>query len=96
MTVDFNGEVVEVADAAGAPAPLFVLPNGGGWAYGGFRLDRRSLAYLMASVHELPDPVTRGAAWVTLWEALVDGSVTAAAVRQAGADGVAASRPTNS
>ncbi len=79
MTVDFNGEVVEVADAAGAPAPLFVLPNAGGWSYGGFRLDRRSLAYLMASVHKLPDPVTRGAAWVTLWEALVDGSVTASA-----------------
>ena len=79
LTVDFNGEVVEVADAAGAPAPLFVLPNAGGWSYGGFRLDRRSLAYLMAAVHKLPDPVTRGAAWVTLWEALVDGSVPAAA-----------------
>ena len=30
------------------PAPLYVLPNGGGWAYGGFHLDRTSLDYLAA------------------------------------------------
>jgi aminopeptidase N len=79
ITVDVDREVVEVPEATGAPAPLFVLPNAGGWAYGGFRLDRRSLAYLSTSLHKLPDPVTRGAAWVTLWDALQYGSIDAAA-----------------
>jgi aminopeptidase N len=79
LTVNLNGPVVEVKEAAGLPAPLFVLPNGGGWAYGAFRLDERSLAYLTTSIAKLPDPVTRGAAWVTLWESLEDGRVSAPA-----------------
>ena len=37
------------ATRSGLPAPLFVLPNGGGWAYGDFVLDAASLA--------LPDAV---------------------------------------
>ena len=57
------------------PAPLFVLPNGGGWAYGGFHLDRTSLDYLAHSLPELSDPLTRGAAWVTLWDAMLDHAV---------------------
>ena len=72
IAVPFNTATVEVPEAVGLPAPLFVLPNGGGWAYGGFTLDARSLAYLSTSVAKLPDPVTRGAAWVTLWDALQD------------------------
>ena len=72
ITVPFNAATVDVPEAVGLPAPLFVLPNGGGWAYGSFTLDTRSLAYLSTSVARLPDPVTRGAAWVTLWDALQD------------------------
>ena len=49
------------------PAPLFVLPNGGGWAYGGSHLDKTSLDYLSHSLPELTDALTRGSAWVTLW-----------------------------
>ena len=77
LGVPLDGPVAEATQAIGMPAPRFVLPNGGGWAYGGFTLDQRSLAYLSSSVAKLPDPVTRGAAWVTLWEALQDGDITA-------------------
>jgi aminopeptidase N len=59
------------------PAPLYVLPNGGGWAYGGFVLDKGSLEYFSQHLHEIRDPLTRGAAWVTMWDALLNGQVTA-------------------
>jgi aminopeptidase N len=69
------GASVTVPAAAGMPAPLYVLPNGGGWAYGGFHLDTGSLGYLSRSMPELPDPLIRGAAWVTLWDALLEHAV---------------------
>ena len=74
---------VEVPEAVGLPAPLYVLPNGGGWAYGGFALDARSLAYLSTSAAaSCPIPLTRGAAWVTLWDALLDQRISRRAVRR--------------
>ena len=57
------------------PAPRFVLPNGGGWAYGDFTLDKTTLAYLTTNLPDIADPLTRGSAWVTLWDALLDGQV---------------------
>ncbi|HUU33967.1 MAG TPA: hypothetical protein VMW48_07870, partial [Vicinamibacterales bacterium] len=68
---------VTVPEVVGWPAPAYVLPNGGGWAYGGFVLDQRSRDYLATRVGDIADPLTRGAAWVTLWEALLDRSVPA-------------------
>ncbi len=70
LTVSVDSASVEIAEAVGLPAPLYILPNGGGWAYGGFRLDTASQEYLARSLPDLPDPLTRGAAWVTMWEAL--------------------------
>ncbi|HXG90426.1 MAG TPA: M1 family aminopeptidase [Vicinamibacterales bacterium] len=75
ITVPFDGEVAEVPQAAFMSAPLYILPVAGGWSYGGFTLDRASLSYLTTSLPELPDPVTRGAAWVTLWDALLEHTV---------------------
>ena len=57
------------------PAPRYVLPNGGGWAYGGFTLDKTTLGWLMTNLPDLGDPLARGSAWVTLWDALLDGHV---------------------
>ena len=40
VVVPLDGaRAVEARDAVGRPAPLYVLPNGGGWAYGAFVLD---------------------------------------------------------
>jgi aminopeptidase N len=79
VRAEINGARAEASTAAGLPTPLFVLPNGGGWAYGGFTLDRRSLEYLSTHVDDIADPLTRGAAWVSLWDALLNRQLPPAA-----------------
>jgi aminopeptidase N len=76
LTVEMTGREVEVPQMTGAKAPRYVLPNGAGWAYGGFTLDKTTLAWLMANLPDVADPLTRGSAWVTIWDALLDGHVT--------------------
>ena len=39
LNVDLSGRRDRGAAGRGMPAPLYVLPNGGGWGYGDFRLD---------------------------------------------------------
>jgi aminopeptidase N len=66
---------VEVGDWIGRGVPDFVLPNGGGFEYGHFHLDERSLRYLMESLPNISDAKTRGIAWVTLWDAFLEREV---------------------
>ena len=77
IIVGLDGARAVVPEVVGWPAPRYVLPTGGGWAYGGFVLDPMSRGFLARSVGELADPLTRGAAWVTLWESMLDGTVPA-------------------
>jgi len=79
IVVDMNAATVEVPQVVGTPAPAYILPSAGGWAYGSFALDRATIAYLSTSLPEIDDPLTRGSAWVTLWDALLDGQVPPAA-----------------
>jgi aminopeptidase N len=72
LSTTLDGPIAEVKDARGLPTPRFVLPNGEGWAYGDIELDAMSLAYLMRSLPDVSDPLVRGSAWVTLWDALLD------------------------
>jgi aminopeptidase N len=55
----------------GLPAPDFVLPNGHGLAYGEFHLDEPSLSWLLTHLPEVPDALTRGSAWLTLWDEML-------------------------
>ena len=71
---------VDVATARGLPAPRFVLPGGGGIAYGGFELDSMTREYLLHHLADIPDALTRGSAMVTLWEDMLDGRSRAADV----------------
>ena len=58
------------------PSPAaFVLPNGGGLGYGLFVLDSASRAWLIDRLPEIPDALTRGAAWVTLWDNMLESHV---------------------
>jgi len=75
LIVEMTGREVDVPKAAGMPAPRYVLPTGGGWAYGDFVLDKTTREYLMTNLPDIADTLTRGAAWVTLWDALLDGQV---------------------
>jgi aminopeptidase N len=62
-------------DWAGRTRPNFVLPNASGIEYGHFRLDPESVVYLMANLPDLENPLTRGIAWVTLWDGMLEGEI---------------------
>ena len=75
VPLELSGARTVMPDLTTMSALRFVLPTGGGLAYGDVTLDERSRAYLLQHVSELEDPVARGAAWVTLWEEMLDGRV---------------------
>jgi aminopeptidase N len=77
LAVDAKSASIDVAGAAGLPAPVFVLPSGHGLGYGLFVLDQASRTYLLAHVEDIADPLTRGVAWVTLWDNLLERRVSA-------------------
>jgi aminopeptidase N len=72
LPVYVNSASTTIAEAEGMPRPLFVLPNGAGLGYGLFILDEDSRTYLLRHLEAIPDPLTRGSAWVTLWENLME------------------------
>ena len=74
FVVQLKAARVDVPAARGAPA-AFVLANGGGIAYGEIHLDPASLSWLTAHVASVQDEITRGSAWVTLWDAVLDGEL---------------------
>jgi len=75
IPVQLNAPRVNVPTARGVPA-RFVLANGGGIAYGEIHLDPASLSWLTSNVSSIKDELTRGSAWVTLWDAVLDNEVT--------------------
>jgi aminopeptidase N len=80
VPVTIAGAETDVPQVRGLPAPSFVLPSGAGVGYGGFELDAATLAYLLKSLPDIHDPLTRGTAWVTLWEQMLERRVTPASV----------------
>ncbi|HEY3092384.1 MAG TPA: M1 family aminopeptidase [Vicinamibacterales bacterium] len=75
LAVYANARQTVVREAAGLPKPLFILPNGAGLGYGLFLLDEDSARYLLANMPTVGDALTRGAAWVTLWDNVLEGRV---------------------
>ena len=75
LPVDMRTATAVVPGVEAQARPRFVLPNGGGLGYGLFVLDDVSRTYLVDHVEQLPDPLTRGSAWVTLWDNLLEGAV---------------------
>jgi aminopeptidase N len=72
-----HGSVTNVIAARGKKRPLYVLPNGGGpngggLGYGLFVLDEETRRYLAGHIEDIPDALTRGSAWVDLWENLLE------------------------
>jgi aminopeptidase N len=78
LRVQLDRERVDVEEARGLHAPRYVLPNGAGVGYGEFRLDARSQAWLVAHLPSVPEAITRGSSWVTLWDAMLGGEVAPA------------------
>jgi aminopeptidase N len=80
VPVDITRERTAVRVPRGLGPPLYVLPSGDGLGYGLFLLDDASRDYLLAHIERITDAVTRGAAWVTLWDNLVERRVDADAL----------------
>lgn len=76
LPVYMSDATAAVADAVGSPAPSYILAGGGGLGYGLFLLDDSSRDYLLQHLEDIADPLTRGSAWVTLWENLVEQRVS--------------------
>jgi aminopeptidase N len=74
---------ITVPDAKGLARPLYVLPSGAGLGYGLFLLDPASRDYLLNHIEDVPDALTRGAAWVTLWDNLLEAQVAPSAFADA-------------
>jgi aminopeptidase N len=74
VPVELTGQRTAVNEATSLDVD-FVLPNGGGLAYGDIVLDEVSRRYLLDQFTELNDPLTRGAGWVALWEEMLDGRI---------------------
>jgi aminopeptidase N len=72
VSARLEGLRTDVSGARDLPEPLFVLPSGAGIGYGDFHLDAQSLAWLSRYLPEIGDALTRGTAWVALWESLLD------------------------
>jgi aminopeptidase N len=75
LPVTVSSATMVIPRAAGMPQPLYVLAGGAGLGYGLFILDDASRQYLLDHLADIPDPLTRGSAWVTLWDNLVEGRV---------------------
>jgi aminopeptidase N len=75
VSVYANARETRVREAEGLPAPSFVLASGGGLGYGLFVLDEASAAYLLAHVAQVGDALTRGAAWVTMWDNVLEARI---------------------
>jgi aminopeptidase N len=76
LGVSVNGTVTNISNARGMKRPLYILPNGGGLGYGLFILDEDTRRYLTGHIEDIPDALTRGSAWVDLWENLLERRVT--------------------
>jgi len=72
-----KGEAAAFIEFDRFSVPLFVLPNGGGLGYGLFVLDEDSRKYLLSHLEDIPDALTRGSAWVTLWDNVVEQYISA-------------------
>ncbi len=75
VPLELTSDRTVLPDAMAPPEVHFILPGGGGLAYGGVTLDNRSRDFLIEHVEELNDPVARGATWITLWDELLNGRI---------------------
>lgn len=84
VSLDASGAASVTHTSAVFPdAPRWVLPTGGGLGYGDFVLPPEMLERVAADLPVIRDPLTRGAALVTLWESMLEGRLSPATLRDA-------------
>ena len=78
VELDVDGELTEVADVGGAPAPDLVLVNDDDLTYAKTRLDRRSTTTALDRAGTIASSLSRAVVWSALWNATRDGLLSAA------------------
>ena len=68
----FDGSTARVAGAAGLPVPDYVWPNDGDQGYGLFLPDDRTVAWIVANVGTVADPLLRAMLWSAVWDTVRD------------------------
>lgn len=77
VSLDASGAAsVSHTSATFVDTPRWVLPTGGGLGYGDFVLPTDMLERMAADLTVIRDPLTRGAALVTLWESMLEGRLS--------------------
>jgi aminopeptidase N len=74
-SLTLNRASMDVPRVADLPLPRYILSNGEGVGYGLFKLDEASRSFFLSHLPEVGDSLTRGTAWVTLWDDLLEGGV---------------------
>ncbi|MGH7576033.1 MAG: M1 family metallopeptidase [Longimicrobiales bacterium] len=92
LPVAFDGERTIVEDAAGLPAPDWILPNDGDYGYGLFLPDALSAQWLLENAGTLRDDLLRTIAWGALWELVREGRIAPAAFVARAIDALPAER----
>jgi aminopeptidase N len=77
VPVDVTAERTFVRVPPGLGRPLYVLPSADGFGYGLFLLDDVSRQYLLSHIEDIADPLARGAAWVAMWDNLIERRIAA-------------------
>jgi len=74
-SVHLRAPSVAVEGAVGFPLPEYVLASADGIGYGFFELDSTSQRFLLRHLPTIESAIVRSAAWVTLWDALLEGQM---------------------
>ena len=75
IKANMNAPSLTIDKAAGMKTPDYIIPNAKGDAYGFFKLDEKSKAYLLENMHDIKDDLVRGIAWINLYENLREGQI---------------------
>ncbi|WP_271299090.1 M1 family metallopeptidase [Sphingomonas sp. CV7422] len=73
LDATFDGQTATVAAAAGLPVPDYVWPNDDDQGYGLFLPDNRTVAWIVAQVGTVSDPLLRAMLWSAIWDILREG-----------------------
>ncbi len=84
LSLDASGSASATHTAATfSDAPRWVLPTGGGLGYGDFVVPSDMLVRLSEDLAVILNPLSRGAALVTLWESMLEGRLSPVTLRDA-------------
>jgi aminopeptidase N len=77
LETDVTGETTEVAALVGVKQPDLLLLNEGDLTYAKIRLDERSLATTIESIHTVEDSLSRALLWGAAWDMTRDAEMSA-------------------